>query len=77
MFVPAYTRSIRCVPNMPYGLNISDDHQHVGRKILGAAADVGVEIAGGQAFHHADDEPADHGAEDRVEPAEDHDRETP
>src|SRR5439155_19157872 len=48
-----------------------DDHHHVGREVLGAAADVGVEVAGGQALDQADDEATYHGAEDGIETAED------
>src|SRR6516164_7568229 len=50
------------------------DHQHVGSEILCAAADIGVEVAGGEVFDDAYDQPADHRAEDRVEAAEDDDR---
>ena len=51
------------------------DHQHVGREILGAAADIRVEIAGRQVLDDADDQPADHRADDRIEAAQDHHRE--
>ena len=62
-------------PKMPSGRTIStDDHQHVGHEILGAAADIGVEIAGRQVLDDADDQPADHRADDRIEPAQDHHR---
>src|SRR5919106_1930253 len=52
-----------------------DDHEHVGREVLGATADVGVHVAGGDVLHEADDQAADDGARNRGEPAEDHDRE--
>jgi hypothetical protein len=42
----------------------NQDHQHVGRKVLGTAADIGVEIASSDALHHAHDQPANHGAND-------------
>src|SRR6516164_5369170 len=49
------------------------DHQHVRSEILRAAADIGVEVAGGEVFDDAYDQPADHRAEDRIETAEDDD----
>src|SRR4029077_11781332 len=52
----------------------SDDHQDVGRKVLGAAANVGVEVARSEALDDADDQPADDRADDRIESAEDHHR---
>src|SRR5947207_8709159 len=51
-----------------------DDHEHVGGEVLGAAADVGVDVPGGNVLDDADDEAADHGARNRVQPAQDHDR---
>src|SRR5262249_18570554 len=50
------------------------DHQHVRREVFGAAADVGIDVPGGEIFHHADDEPAQDRAGNGVEPAENHDR---
>src|SRR5215470_14073130 len=51
------------------------DHQDVRREVLGPAAYVRVHVAGGHVLHDADDQPADHRARDRVEPAQDHNRE--
>src|SRR5262249_14007433 len=51
-----------------------EDHQDVGREVLRAAADIGVEIAGGQILDHAHDQSADDGADHRVEAAQDDDR---
>src|SRR4030095_16882959 len=51
-----------------------ENHEDVGRKVLGAAADVGIDVPGGDVLDNADDEAADDRAGDRVEPAEDHDR---
>src|SRR5215471_126988 len=60
----------------PLGAQHQDeDHQHVRREILGAAADKRIEITSGQIFDNADDQPADNGADDRIQPAEDHHRE--
>src|SRR5258708_14200259 len=42
------------------------DHQHVGRKVLGAAADIGVEEARRQALDDADDQSAHQRATDPV-----------
>src|SRR6202020_2423660 len=50
------------------------DHQEIRREVLGAAADIGIDISGGQALHDADRQAADHGAGDRIEAAKDHDR---
>src|SRR5215471_6357507 len=50
------------------------NHQHVGRKVLGAAADIGIEVAGSEILDDADNQPADHRTQYRVETAEDHDR---
>src|SRR5260370_21747275 len=52
-----------------------EDHQDVRCEVLGAAAHVGIDVAGGDVLHDADDEPADDGPRDRIETAEDHDRE--
>src|SRR5712691_9539664 len=52
-----------------------ENHEDVGREILGAAAHVGVDVPGRHVLHAADDEPADDGARDRVEPTQDHHRE--
>src|SRR5881409_407080 len=49
-----------------------EDHQDVRREVLGAAADVGVDVAGRHVLHDADDEPADDRPRNRVEAAEDH-----
>ena len=38
------------------------DHQHVGGEVLGAAADVGVDVAGGHVLHDAHDQAAHDGA---------------
>src|SRR5579863_2658249 len=46
------------------------DHQEIGREILGAAADIGIEIASGQVLDNADDQSTDHGTDHGVEPAE-------
>src|SRR6185436_4644319 len=51
------------------------DHEDVGREVLGAAAHVGIDVAGRHVLHDAHDETADDGAGDRVEPAQDHHRE--
>ena len=57
------TRSIRRRPKMPSGRTISTTIiSTIGREILGAAADIRVEIAGGEVLDDADDEPADHRA---------------
>src|SRR5438067_13778345 len=53
------------------------DHQHVRCEVFGAAADIRIEIAGGEIFDDADDQPADDGAHDRVETAQNYDRENP
>src|ERR1044071_10477101 len=50
------------------------NHQDVGREVLGAAAHVRIDEARGEVLHEADDEPADDGPGDRVEPAQDHHR---
>src|SRR5215469_13266913 len=47
-----------------------DNHQDVRGEILGAAADIGIEIAGGQVFNHANDQTTDDSADDRVESAQ-------
>src|SRR6516164_3019310 len=51
-----------------------DDHQDVRGEVLGAAADVRIEIAGREILDDTDDDPADHGTDDRVEAAENHHR---
>src|SRR3989441_7105335 len=51
------------------------DHQHVRREVLGAAADPGVDVAGRHVLHDPDDEAPDDRARDRIQPAQDHDRE--
>src|SRR5262245_60087687 len=48
-----------------------NDHQDVGGEIFGATAHDGVDVAGGHVLDNADDEAADDGARDRVEPAQD------
>src|SRR5437667_8742735 len=50
------------------------DHQHVGREVLGAAAHVGIDVARGDVFHDPHDEAADDGPRDGVEAAQDHHR---
>src|SRR6185437_16235851 len=47
------------------------DHQHVRREILSAAADIGVEIAGCEVLYHAHDQAADHRAADGIQSAQD------
>src|SRR6516162_9821170 len=51
-----------------------DDHQDVRSEVVGAAADVRIEIAGREILDDADDDPADHGTDDRVKAAENHHR---
>src|ERR1700674_3853921 len=51
-----------------------DQRQDVGEPVLDAAAERGPEIALGELFPEADDEPADDRARDRGEAAEDHHR---
>src|SRR5438067_10562520 len=48
-----------------------DYHDHVGREVLGAAAHIGIEVAGGEALDEADDQAAHYGADHGVEAAED------
>src|ERR1700694_3461428 len=50
------------------------DHQHVGREVLGAAAHVRIDVACGEILHDPDDEAADDGPGDGIEPAQDHHR---
>src|SRR4026207_1729214 len=52
-----------------------EDHQDVGGEVLGAAAPVGIDVAGGDVLDDADDQPAHDRARDRVQAAQDHDRE--
>src|SRR5258705_9525290 len=52
-----------------------DDHQEVGREVLGAAAYVRVHVAGRHVLDDPDHEPAHDGAGNRVEAAQDHHRE--
>src|SRR5215510_3930624 len=51
-----------------------EDHEDVGQEVLGAAADVWIDVAGGHALHRPDQESSDHGSWHAVEPAEDHGR---
>ena len=52
------------------GSNHQDNyHQHIRRKILGAAANIGIDIAGSERLDDADDETADNYANDRVQAA--------
>src|SRR5262249_46868005 len=48
-----------------------DYHDHVGREVLGAAAHIGIEVAGGEALDQADDEAAHDSTDHGVEAAED------
>src|SRR5205814_4200631 len=52
-----------------------EDHQDVRCEVFGATAHVGIDVAGGDVLHDADDEPPDDGPGDRIETTEDHDRE--
>src|SRR5438094_745225 len=52
-----------------------DDHEHVRREVLGAAADQRVDEARGDVLDDAHDQAADDGPGNGVEPAEDDDRE--
>ena len=71
-----YTRSITGFAEDPVGADHQgQDHQHVGGEILGAAAHVRVDVAGGDALHDPHDESAHDGPRNRVEAAQDHDRE--
>src|SRR6185437_15350575 len=49
-----------------------EDHKHIGCEILGAAADIGVEVASRQTLDHADDQSADHRTDDGIKAAQDH-----
>src|SRR3989454_6926001 len=51
------------------------DHQDVRREVLRPAADVRINVARGHVLHDADDQPTEDRPRDRVEPAQDHDRE--
>src|SRR5439155_9502426 len=52
-----------------------EDHEDVGREVLGAAADIGVDVAGGDVLDDTDDEAADDRARNGVEPTQDDHRE--
>src|SRR5690349_14204853 len=48
------------------------NHQHVRREVFGSAAHERIDVPGGDVLDDTDDEPADHRAGNRVEPAENH-----
>src|SRR5207302_1239431 len=50
------------------------DHQHIRSKVLGAAANARIEIAGREVLDDADDQAADHRPDHRIEAAQDHHR---
>src|SRR5688500_16112499 len=52
-----------------------DEHEQERDEVLGAAAHVGVDVAGGDAFHGPHGQAAQYGAADGVEAAQDHHRE--
>src|SRR5215813_9222525 len=51
------------------------DHQHIRSKVLGAAADVGVEITSCEVFDNTNEQPSNNGAYNRIKPAENDHRE--
>src|SRR5262249_25845026 len=51
------------------------NHQPVRREVFGAPTNIRIDVAGGEIFHDADDEPAEDGTRNGVEPAENHHRE--
>src|SRR6266508_5208477 len=48
------------------------DHEDVRQEVLGPAAHIGIDIAGGDALDAADDEPAEDGPGHAVQASEDH-----
>src|ERR671915_1820640 len=52
-----------------------DEHEQERDEVLGAAAHVGVDVAGADTLHRPDDETAHHGTPHGVEAAQDHHRE--
>ena len=50
-----------------------DDHQDIRREVLGAAADIRIEVPCGQVLDDAHDQSANHCADNRVKPTEDDD----